>query len=86
MEPRDCASKSGGRFETTTLTADAVAECRVNGTRNIIDVSRASGRDRTFLQSLMALGSVTRVALLVFYVVLLFRLPIALSVRAYSSY
>jgi hypothetical protein len=51
------------------------------GTSGIIDVSRRSGAERTFLQSLVSLAGAAGIALLVPFAILLVALPIALSIR-----
>ena len=48
---------------------------------DIIDVSRPSGTDRTFLQSLVSLGGAAVIALLVPVVILMIGVPIAFAVR-----
>jgi hypothetical protein len=51
------------------------------GASGIIDVSRRSGADRTFLQGLVSLAGAAGIALLVPVAILLVGLPIALSIR-----
>jgi hypothetical protein len=51
------------------------------GTSGIIDVSRPSSADRTFLQGLVSLAGAAGIALLVPFAILLVGLPIALSIR-----
>ena len=51
------------------------------GRSGIIDVSSASGAERTFLDGLVSLGGAAGLTLLVPFAVLLVALPIALSIR-----
>jgi hypothetical protein len=51
------------------------------GTSGIIDVSKSSGAERTFLQGVMSLGGAAGLALLFPFGILLVALPIALSIR-----
>ena len=51
------------------------------GTSGIIDVSRLSGDDRTFLQGLESLAGAAGIAVLAPFAILLVALPIALSIR-----
>jgi hypothetical protein len=51
------------------------------GTSGIIDVSRPTGGDRTFLQGLVSLAGAAGIALLVPFAILLVGTPIALPIR-----
>jgi hypothetical protein len=69
---------SNSRPEPAGAVADAEAPARAS---DIIDVSRGSDGDRTFLQSLVSLAGAAGIALLVPLVILFVGLPIVLSVR-----
>ena len=64
--------------EVLETVADSGATTRAI---DIIDVSRPSGTDRTFLQSLVSLGGAVVIALLVPVVILMLGVPIAFAVR-----
>lgn len=48
---------------------------------DVLDVSRPSGGDRTFLQGLVSLAAAAGIALLVPFVILIVGLPVVLAVR-----
>ena len=64
--------------EPSESIADTAAR---TGRSGIIDVSRRSGADRTFLQGLGSLTGTAGIALLVPFAILLVGLPMALSIR-----
>jgi hypothetical protein len=67
--------------EAETFESTAGIAARLGTSSWIIDVSRRSGAERTFLQGLVSLAGAAGIALLVPFAILLVGLPIALSIR-----
>ena len=71
----DLAQRPSGRTRLTDASE------RGNGLSDVIDVSRPSRGERTFLQGLVSLAGAAGIALAVPFVILLIGMPIALAVR-----